>query len=442
MTTQTTARLASFALTATPPEPVRVAARRALLNTVALAVGAADASAVATLRDVLTQLGGAGATTVLGRRELLPAPWAAAVNAAAAHVDDFDDTHLATVVHPGAAVVPAALAAGELVDADPGSVLDAIAIGIEVAIRIGQGVAPAHFDRGWHPSGTLGHFGAVVATGRVLGLQEAPLQMAMGVAGTQAAGLLAALGTMTKSLHLAKAASDGLEAALLARDGFTAPSTIIEGRRGFGEVPGQGGDYPAMVSDLGERWETLNNTFKPYACGIVSHPALEAAQRLYEAHPEADWRRLEVRVNALVPNVMGNPRPSDGLESKFSVHHCVAIGLLGQAGGPASFTTEWAQDPRVVDLRSRIEVTVQPQFGRDEAELVGITGDGEELSEHVEHALGSIARPMDDAALATKAHLVADRVLGVSGVDELIRAAINFGRPESALVDVMTAAIP
>jgi 2-methylcitrate dehydratase PrpD len=443
VTTATTRELAGFVSARDElPEPARHAGRRAVLNTLGLAVGASDQPAVARLRAVFARLGGRGRATLLGRGERMPAPWAAVVNGAAAHVEDFDDTHLATVIHPGAAVIPAALAASELTDGTDDTFLDAVCIGIEVALRSGLGLGDGHFTRGWHPTGTLGHLGAAAAACRVLGTDVETTQQALGLAGTQVGGFLAALGSMTKSLHAGRAAGNGLEAALLVDRGFTAPRSVVEGRRGIGELAGFGVDYPRVTDQLGTRWELAANTFKPYACGIVSHPVLDAARELGDrAGPNAEWRELTTTVNPVVLEVMGVERPTDGLASKFSVYHCVALGLQGYAGGPESFTDGVATDPAVTDLRARVSVRLDPDVRRDEAHLVGVTDDGTRHEVHVEHARGSLKRPLTDDDLTDKARLVAAPVLGSAGVDELVSRCWKLG-DGAPVRDLVAASVP
>jgi len=438
-TVDVTLALATFAVTVDDlPEAVRHAGRRTLLNAVALGVGAHAHPAVDRLRAVLSGLGGVGSATLLGSGERLPAPWAALVNGAAIHVEDFDDTHLRTIVHPGAPVVPAALAAAELTGADDAALLDAVCVGVEVALRVARGMTPPHFDRGWHPTGTMGVIGAAAAAGRILALDIPAMQRALGLAATQSAGLLAALGTMTKSFHPGKAAANGLEAALLAARGFTAPMSIIEGRRGLAAVAGHGADLDVMVAGLGARWELQDNAFKPYACGIVSHPALDAARALAEmAGVGADWSSLALRVNPVVPQVMGVADPRDSLASKFSVYHCVALGLEGYAGGPESFTDAVATELRIDALRRIVTVETDPSIAKESCELRGRLADGTEHHIEIAAARGSVGRPMSDDELADKAHVVADAVLGAAGVDALVTWCLTIGsapRPTAALV--------
>lgn len=443
MTEGTTATLARFAVTAHDlDESVLHAGRRTLLNAVALAIGAHDHPAVERLRCVLASFGGEGRAMVLGHGTTLPAPWAALVNGAAMHVEDFDDTHLRTIVHPGAPVVPAALAAAEVVGADDVTTLEAICVGVEVTLRVALGMTPPHFDRGWHPTGTMGVLGAAAAAGRILGLDVDRMRHALGLAATQSAGILAALGTMTKSFHPGKAAANGLEAALLAHRGFTSATSVIEGRRGLAAVAGDGADLDAMTAGLGSRWELYDNAFKPYACGIVSHPALDAGRELAElAGIEAEWVRLVLRVNPVVPQVMGVADPRDSLASKFSVYHCVALGLAGYAGGPESFTDEVARDPRIDVLRRMVRVETDATVSKQACHLTGHLADGRALRSDIVAARGSIERPLSDDELAAKAHVVSDRVLGPAGVDALVEHCLAIGRSPRHVADLLRATV-
>ena len=364
--------------------------------------------------------------------------WAALLNGMAAHVEDFDDTHLATVVHPGAPIVPAALAVGEDLGASGRDTLVAAVLGIEVALRVGLALGRGHFDRGWHLTGTMGHLGAAAAAGRLLGLDADGLVVALGLAATQAAGLQAALGTMTKSFHPGKAAADGIEAALLAHAGFTGTARPIEGRRGLAALAAPAPDPGVALRDLGQRWEVTDNAFKPYACGIVSHPVIDGGIALRGAVAPDEVATVTVRVNPVVLDVMGVADPQDGLQSKFSVYHCFAVGLLLGAAGPSEFTTTVARDPEVVALRARVTADLDPAVARDEAFVTVTTTDGRTVEHHVEHATASAANPMTDEQLRDKVRLVAAPVLGDDGVDRLVAAAFALDRAPD--LEALTAA--
>lgn len=400
------------------PPGARHAARRTFANVVGLAVGAGDHEVVRTAAAALRTLGVQGVHGVLGRAERSSATGAALLNGIAAHVEDFDDTHLRTVLHPGAPVVPAALAAAELAGASGRQVLEGVAAGVEVASRVGNGLGPGHFDRGWHVTGTVGHLGAAVAAGRVLGLTEEQLLTALAVAATQAAGHTEQLGSMTKALHPGKAAADGLQAALLARSGLGAPHRPLEGPRGMAALMSPGLDVEEALTGLGEKWELEDNAFKPYSCGIVSHPVIDAAVALRSRVEADDIASVEVVVRPVVLEVMGIEDPQSGLQSKFSVYHCFAIGLLDGGAGPAQYSDERAAAPEVVALRRKVTATLDPDMPKDACRVVVVLRDGSRLVHEVAHATGSVDAPMTDDQLHAKFDLVVRPVLA-GGTDRL-----------------------
>ncbi|MGH3495704.1 MAG: MmgE/PrpD family protein, partial [Sciscionella sp.] len=201
------------------PERSRRAAVRAIANAVSLAVGASRHPACDIALDTLKGLGYSGGLSLLGRDEELGLTTAPLVTGIAVHVEDFDDTHLESMIHPACVVVPAAMAAAEHVDASGSELVDAVAIGVEACLRVGLGLGQGHFDLGWHTTGTTGRVGAAAAAGRLLGVTTEQMLVALGIAATESAGLREALGTMTKAFHAGKAAADGVEAVLFARAG-------------------------------------------------------------------------------------------------------------------------------------------------------------------------------------------------------------------------------
>jgi 2-methylcitrate dehydratase PrpD len=412
----TTATLAAFAADLTweqLPEPVRAAARRTVANVVGLAVGASRHDAVEAALRALGDLGVRGGASLLGRSDTTGPTWAPLVHGIAMHVEDFDDTHLRTVLHPGAPVVAAALTAAELTGADGRALLTAVVAGVEVASKVGNALCPSHFDLGWHVTGTMGHLGAAAAAGHLLGLPPAQLHAALAVAATQAAGHTEQLGTTTKSLHPGRAAANGLEAALLARSGLTGPAAPVEGPRGLAALMAPVVDLDEAVRGLGEVWEVEDNAFKPYACGIVSHPVIDAGVELREhGVTAADVVSVEVVVRPVVLEVMGVEEPADGLASKFSVFHCFAVGLLDGAAGPAQYSDDRARDPEVVALRRRVRAVLDPDMPKDACRAVVRLADGREIVLHVQHATGSVDRPMTDEQLHRKFSLVVEPVLG------------------------------
>jgi 2-methylcitrate dehydratase PrpD len=389
------------------PEHVKHAARRTIANSVCLSAAAARHAAIDIALAAAQSAGVSGSGSLLGRPERTSTAWAATLNAMSAHVEDFDDTHLRTVTHPGAPIVPAALAMAERTGANGDEVLTAVILGTEVALRVASGICPGHFDRCWHVTGTVGHLGAAVAAARLLGLDRERLAAAIAIAATQAAGVQDALGTMTKCLNPGKAAGDGVRAAQLARLGLAGPPDPIEGRHGLGEVMAPSADYAEMTQGLGRRWEILDNAFKPYACGIVSHPVIDGAIAIRAAVPDvAEIDSVRVRVNPVVLDVMGVEEPADGLQSKFSVYHCFAVGYLFGGAAPAQFSDQTARAEDVAALRRRVSAVLDPSVAKDECFVVVTTASGARHEHHVAHATGSVDSPMTDEQLRGKSRLL------------------------------------
>ena len=405
-------RLAGFAVGSLDlPEEVADAGRRTLLNALALAVGAARHPAVEAACEVVSRLTRRPEASIPGRTLRVEAEWAALVAGIAVHAEDYDDTHLATVVHPGAPVVPAALVVGEVYGSSGRELLEAVVVGVEVACRMGLGLGPGHFDRGWHLTGSTGRYGAAAAAARLAGLDAAALVRVWARSAAETAGIQAAFGTMTKPYHPGKAACDGILAVRDALDGRCPAPLTAEQEATMFHALGPDPDPPRVTSELGVRWETTLNTFKPYACGIVSHPVIDAAVEARTRVTDAATR-ISVTVNPIVLDVMGVEEPANGLESKFSVYHCAAIGFLDGMGGPAQFSDERVNSPDATALRRKVEVVTDPNLARDAARLAVDLEDGRRIEVGVDHARGSVERPMTDEDLAFKANASMQPVIG------------------------------
>jgi 2-methylcitrate dehydratase PrpD len=430
-----TRQLAEFALSTRtdPGSGPRRAARRTVLNTIGVAAGGAPSDATRLAFHALRDPGLPAEASVIGHRERCDALTAALVNGVSAHVEDFDDTHMATIIHPGASVVSAAVAAAELQGTGGASLVDAVVVGVEIALRVGLAVYPEAFDTGWHMSGVGGPVGAAAAGGRVLGLDETELSAALVIAAAQAAGTQEALGTMTKPLHLGSAASNGLEAALLARAGLTAPSEGLDGPDGMIRVFAPSSARPeAVLEGLGSVWEIEKNSFKPYACGVVSHAAIDAGVKLKRSG--CDWRRIthvRARTNPVVLDVMGVREPTEELQAKFSAYHCVAVALSHGGGAPAQFRDAVVRDAEIVALRGRVEIVLDADCAIEESEVTVTLDDGTSRTAHVRHALGTPLAPLSDDDLTEKVRLTAGEHLGTDGADALIDALLGVETVES-----------
>ena len=398
-------------------------AHRTWLNWLGCAVGAAQHEAVAAALAAVQMLQPAPQAVVLGRRERVDMASAALVNGIASHTFDFDDTHLKTIIHPAGPVASALLALAEVQGASGRALIDALVLGIDVSCRLGNLLYPAHYDRGWHITGSTGMLGAAAGCARLLGLDEHQTTMALGIAASQPVGLREQFGTMTKPLHPGAAARAGLMSALLARHGYTASPRALEAPRGFAQVVSTGCAWHEATDELGERFEISFNTYKPYACGIVIHPGIEACVRLREQGVDpAQIERIELKVHPLVLELTGKKEPADGLAAKFSVYHGCAAGLIFGCAGEAEFADAIVVRHDLVALRRKVVATADERIAEDAVDATAWLTDGRRVDVVIEHAIGSTQRPMSDTALDAKFHGLADPVLGAARCNQLIGA--------------------
>ncbi|MGE3960497.1 MAG: MmgE/PrpD family protein [Dehalococcoidia bacterium] len=427
MSATPTRTLAAFIVdTDDPPEWVMQEAKRTLVNLLAISVSASVHPSSARLLVWARAEGAAPQASVIGSDLETSPSLAALVNGFLAHLQDYDDTHYPTVLHPSAPVWPAALAAAEETRATGRDALVAFALGCEAACRIAMSVHPWHYDQGWHITGTVGVLGAAAAAGRLHGLDAEQLAHALGFAGTQAGGVREVFGSDGKALHAARAASNGLQSAEFARAGMTANPEILAGRRGFWAVLSPNGhSEEELLGGLGERWELRRNGLKPYANGVVSHPIQDGVIALRNEHGLAAEQvsRIALRVSHLVPELMNRAAPTTGLEAKFSFQHCAAAALVDGAGHDAQFNLDRVLDPAIAALRAKVTHEVDPSLPEHEAYVSIELTDGRTLSTHVSHASGSPENPLTDAQLSDKFHALVEPVLGTGRSRRLFEAA-------------------
>ncbi len=409
-------------------------AHRTFLNWLGCAIGAVEHEAPQAAIKACQVLGGAAQASVLGSHLKLDMASAALVNGISSHTFDFDDTHLKTIIHPAGPVASALLALAEHTGqsgqlATGRELIDALVLGIDVACRVGNMMYPDHYDRGWHITGSTGTLGAAAACARLLKLSEQQTQMALGIAASQPIGMREQFGTMTKPFHPGASARAGLMSALLAREGFTASPRAIEAPRGMSQTISLKNDWREITDELGERFEISFNSYKPFACGIVIHPAIDGCVQLRNAHDlkAQDIARVDLKVHSLVLELTGKKTPQDGLQAKFSVFHSCAAGLINGRAGEDEYHNDFVQSAQVIGLRDKVSAVVDPAINEDQVEVTITLNDGRILHKSVEHAIGSMPNPLTNAMLDQKFTDLVTPVLGATRAVQLIAASRALG---------------
>lgn len=386
------------------PGDVRHEAKRALLNIVGCALGGADHPAMDITMAALGPYAGPPTAAVLGRRERFDPLLASLLNGISSHVHDYDDTMPGNYIHASSPVASALFAYASQTPVSGADFLNAFILGFEVVARIGNATYPAHYDAGWHSTGSVGIFGAAAAIGRLRGLDAERMTWAIGLAATQAAGIREMFGSMGKSFHPGRSAQSGYMGALLAEKGFTTGRLPLEAPRGFAAVTAASYDLAKIVNGLGREFDLRVNTYKPFPCGIVIHPTIDACIQVREQHgltpDQVDT--VELRVAPLVKDLCDKKAVTVGLEGKFSIYHAAAIGLGRGKGGLAEFTDAAVADPVLQRLREATTAIGDPAVGEDNVVVSVRLKDGRTVGMKLEQSLGNLARPLSDAQLEAK----------------------------------------
>jgi len=258
-----------------------------------------------------------------------------------------------------------------------------------------------------------------------LGLDEQRLTWALGIAGTQSSGFREMFGTHCKSFHPGRAAQNGLLSALLAEKNFTSSNQVLEAKRGFANVMSTKQDYSRITEGLGKSFEISLNSYKPFACGIVIHPSIDACVQLKQDNSltGAEIEKIELFVAPLVLELTGKRTPQVGLEGKFSVFHSCAVAMLDGEAGEKQYSDARVRDPQVVALRDRVDAIIDKKMRDDEARVRVTLKDGRVLEKHVAHAVGSAEVPMTNAQLEAKFHGLCDDILGRERAARLLALA-------------------
>jgi 2-methylcitrate dehydratase PrpD len=396
--------------------------QQCVLDYLGVALAGAGDELVRLLLDEFNEAGGAPQASVIGRGARLPAFLAALVNGAASHALDYDDVNMAMPGHPSVAILPALLALAEWRRSSGREVVTAFVAGYETACRIGTALQPGHYNIGFHSTGTIGSFGAAAACARLLGLDGETAAIALGIAGTQAAGLKSQFGTMCKPFHAGKAAQNGLIAARLAARGFSSRSDIIECVQGFALTHGPDLAPEAALAEPEAGLHLFANLFKYHAACYLTHAPIECARRLREDHrlsPE-EISGVTLRLDASCERVCNIPAPADGLQSKFSLRQTVAMALAGiDTASLDAYSAENAHDPRLVALRERVVLEWQEGWPQTLSELVIELADGRHLKARHDAGLPAADIAEQGRRLAAKFDSLVEPVLGAARAREL-----------------------
>jgi 2-methylcitrate dehydratase PrpD len=384
------------------PSQVRHQAKRSLVNFFAVTLAGCRSRPIETALRSLSEFSGGKQVALIGSATRIDALSAAFLNAAGANVDDFCDTHTATVIHPTAPVAGALFAHAGLRPVSGSDLLLALVLGNEVEARIGLAISPSHYNRGWHITSTCGVFGAATACGKLLPLNEQKMVWALGIAATQSAGLCECLGTPAKSVSVGNAARNGLWSALLAEKGFDGPAEPLAGVQGFYHALNEEADLSHVTDGWGESWAIMATCYKPYPSGFVIHPVLDCVLDWRRDHPAAEVARVVVRGNPLLSVRADRPNISTGREAQVSVQHAVAAALVKGQAGLDQFSDACVRDPEVLKLRTKVEVVRDERFSTVAAAVEITTSDGQIFKLEQPAARGSDANPLSDSDLEQK----------------------------------------
>ena len=420
--TATFARYAASAALDDVPDAVLHEATRTFVNFIGCALGGSRHPAVETAVRALIAYSGKVQASVIGRGIQADILHASLFNCMSSAVLSFDDTHAEAVIHPGGPVCAALLALAERAPVSGKDFVLALMLGVEAACRLSKAVsvAPARGNVIWLQTGIAGGIGAAVAAAKLLGLDEKQMAWAIGIALSEAAGMRS-VGGMGFSLVAGHAAQTGLRAALLAQQGFTAADDAIEAQRGFAKAHSPEPNIVAMTDGLGEKFEILSNTYKPYPCGIVIHPSIDCCFALQaDGLDYAAIEQLRLKVSSGAVAMTNNRHPKSKLNVQTSHHHWVAAALI--YGTATLRDGDRVDEPAIVALRERIDLEVDSAMAADAVEAIVTLKDGRVLHKAIAHCVGSASRPMDDRQLGEKFLSQAQTRLSAAAAAELLQS--------------------
>lgn len=421
------------------PSAVVEKLKLATLDTLAAILAGVTETVTRKVVPFVTEADGRGEASIVGHRVQARLTGAAFANGAMAHACDYDDSSWTMWGHPTAPVLAAVLPIAEWKNQSGIEFLTGIAVGLEIEKTLGLGCQPEHYHRGYHPTGSLGVFGAAAGAAKLLGLDQEQIKMALGISASRAAGLRGNSGTMTKPLHVAFAARDGVEAALLAEAGVTSSPNAISGPLGFFDVCAPDhGDLELIADRLGNPFDVIDPGLSPklYPSCSETHSAVDAILEMRaEGLRPSDVRRIRCGVTPAAHDNLVYRNPTTPLEAKFSQEYCLAAPLVYGKLGLAEFDIEAVRNPAVRDLIARIEVAVHRDLSGPDSvafsspAIVEVdTIDGRTLRKLVREMKGHPKNPLAAADIEAKFIECGDRVLPKDQVRRALATIQNLDR--------------
>lgn len=381
-------------------------------------------------RDGILELGAGDGATVLGYGDRASVDNAAFLNSAFGHGDEFDDTHIKSPTHPGAVIIPAAVAVAENRHANGAALLQAIIVGYEIMLRLSSAGSPLFHERGHHSPTCVGPFGAAIAAARIYGLDKEGCLHALAIASSHAAGLLeyTQAGGSVKRIHCAIPAQAGVRSAMFAKQGITGPRSALEGTRGFFAVFPGGGNLELLTDRLGEYWRVMEVGFKPYNCCYYIHAPIEALDALIAKHHIGadDIEKITIGSSDQGTRHTGIIKePIDILAAQFSNSFSLAIRLLRGSNSSADYREEDLHDPKFLELSRRIETIVDPISEAEHPNSFGAlvtiqTRDGRRLEHRERFSRGLPEKPMSEADLIAKFMDLATPKIGRAAAEDVV----------------------
>jgi 2-methylcitrate dehydratase PrpD len=434
-----------------PGEAVRIGTR-CLLDGLGLFAAGSEEHSVQILAEEAEQTGGRADALLLSRgRTKVPVPAAARVLGTAGHAHDWDDSQVSVdpahvyglLTHPTIPPLTSALVMAQKIGAVDGKrLMLAFLTGFEVECKISEWMLPRHYQRGMHSSGTVGTFGGFAAAAKLLGLKGAELRSGFGIAASMAAGIRCNFGTMTKPLHVGRAAENGVTAALLAQRGFTADPDSLDGPWGFFAVAGGGVSAAKVSQGFGKTWTIVDPgvSIKPYPCGVLTHPTIDLMLKLVSENdlkPD-DIEAVKVYAGTNILNPIRYPIAANHLQAKFSLPAALAMIALARKAGKREFSDEFVGSPAMQSMQKRITTELDPEiekmgFDKMRSRISIRLHNGRTIEGWAdERYRGGPDNPLSDSAVEAKVRSCCEGVLDSRVQMQLIDQAWTVNRLQDA----------